>query len=215
MPDAHGKEGGRIMVTSLCCLTLEVYYRYLPLYKLDTPERTEDGRPRPAQKPRRGRNIAGAVILRRVRRSGTLTRCASEGSSFCVPSLVATTLKHRRVQWLTLRRVWQSTGSHGAGTSHRNRRGRFPDARDPPVPRPPAAPSQCGRFSMPPTRAATAKWRSTISSGSRPPIDSPATSPKRSISNCRDSTGWPSTRPLTRPKPRSDWPRPKRTSTSF
>ena len=29
------KPGGRIMVTSLCCLTLEVYYRYLPLYKLD------------------------------------------------------------------------------------------------------------------------------------------------------------------------------------
>lgn len=34
-PDPWGEQGGRIMVTSLCCLTLEVYYRYLPLYKLD------------------------------------------------------------------------------------------------------------------------------------------------------------------------------------
>jgi hypothetical protein len=33
--DAWGAQGGRIMVTSLSCLTLEVYYRYLPLYKLD------------------------------------------------------------------------------------------------------------------------------------------------------------------------------------
>ncbi len=31
----HGESGGRIMVTSLNCLTLEVYYRYLPLYQLD------------------------------------------------------------------------------------------------------------------------------------------------------------------------------------
>jgi hypothetical protein len=34
--DAFGKEsGGRIMVTALNALTLEVYYRYLPLYQLD------------------------------------------------------------------------------------------------------------------------------------------------------------------------------------
>jgi hypothetical protein len=33
--DAWGAQGGRIMMTSLSCLTLEVYYRYLPLYKLD------------------------------------------------------------------------------------------------------------------------------------------------------------------------------------
>jgi hypothetical protein len=32
---SHGEQGGRLMVTSLCVLTLEVYYRYLPLYKLD------------------------------------------------------------------------------------------------------------------------------------------------------------------------------------
>lgn len=32
---SHGEAGGRIMITSLCTLTLEVYYRYLPLYKLD------------------------------------------------------------------------------------------------------------------------------------------------------------------------------------
>lgn len=34
-PDPWGNQGGRLMVTSLCCLTLEVYYRYLPLYKMD------------------------------------------------------------------------------------------------------------------------------------------------------------------------------------
>jgi hypothetical protein len=33
--DAWGHLGGRLMVTSLSALTLEVYYRYLPLYNLD------------------------------------------------------------------------------------------------------------------------------------------------------------------------------------
>ena len=33
--DGHGKAGGRLMVTSLNLLTLEVYYRYLPLYYRD------------------------------------------------------------------------------------------------------------------------------------------------------------------------------------
>jgi hypothetical protein len=37
-PDPWRVPGGRIMVTSLCCLTLEVYYRYLPLYKLDAQD---------------------------------------------------------------------------------------------------------------------------------------------------------------------------------
>jgi hypothetical protein len=31
--DVHGKVGGRIMITSLSMLTLEVYYRHLPLYR--------------------------------------------------------------------------------------------------------------------------------------------------------------------------------------
>ncbi len=35
--DHWSDAGGRLMVTSLSCLTLEVYYRYLPLYKLDKP----------------------------------------------------------------------------------------------------------------------------------------------------------------------------------
>jgi hypothetical protein len=34
-PDPWGGAGGRMMMTSLSCLTLEVYYRYLPLYQLD------------------------------------------------------------------------------------------------------------------------------------------------------------------------------------
>jgi hypothetical protein len=33
--DAHGAQGGRIMQTSLSLLTLEVYYRHLPLYRRD------------------------------------------------------------------------------------------------------------------------------------------------------------------------------------
>ena len=31
--DAWGRQGGRVMQTSLSCLTLEIYYRYLPLFK--------------------------------------------------------------------------------------------------------------------------------------------------------------------------------------
>jgi hypothetical protein len=37
-PDKYGSQGGRLMMTSLCALTLEVYYRYLPLYKLEMEE---------------------------------------------------------------------------------------------------------------------------------------------------------------------------------
>jgi len=33
--DQWGEHGGRLMMTSLAALTLEVYYRYLPLYKID------------------------------------------------------------------------------------------------------------------------------------------------------------------------------------
>jgi hypothetical protein len=35
-PDAWGDQGGRLMMTSLSALTLEVYYRYLPLYQMET-----------------------------------------------------------------------------------------------------------------------------------------------------------------------------------
>ena len=36
-PDPWGKQGGRVMTTAIGCLSLEVYYRYIPLYKLDDP----------------------------------------------------------------------------------------------------------------------------------------------------------------------------------
>ena len=32
-PDPWGAQGGRLMTTCLAALTLEVYYRYIPLYK--------------------------------------------------------------------------------------------------------------------------------------------------------------------------------------
>jgi hypothetical protein len=35
--DAWGKRGGRLMETSLSALTLEVYYRYLPIFKSEVP----------------------------------------------------------------------------------------------------------------------------------------------------------------------------------
>ena len=49
-PDQWGAQGGRLVITSLSALTLEVYYRYLPLYKLDTED---DAKPvtAPAQNP--------------------------------------------------------------------------------------------------------------------------------------------------------------------
>jgi hypothetical protein len=44
--DLWGEIGGRLMITSLSALTLEVYYRYLPLYKLD--RESGAGHPAPA-----------------------------------------------------------------------------------------------------------------------------------------------------------------------
>jgi hypothetical protein len=55
--DAWGAQGGRLMMTSLAALTLEVYYRYLPLYKIEegadaAPVRAADkAAAKPAEKP--------------------------------------------------------------------------------------------------------------------------------------------------------------------
>jgi hypothetical protein len=43
--DLWSDTGGRLMLTSLSALTLEVYYRYLPLYKLDSETALRSGRP--------------------------------------------------------------------------------------------------------------------------------------------------------------------------
>jgi len=48
--DRWGGSGGRLMVTSLSCLTLEIYYRYLPLYQLDA-EKGEGAKKPAAEKP--------------------------------------------------------------------------------------------------------------------------------------------------------------------
>jgi hypothetical protein len=39
--DQHGSSGGRVMITSLSILTLEVYYRHLPLYNRDLVKTTK------------------------------------------------------------------------------------------------------------------------------------------------------------------------------
>jgi hypothetical protein len=43
--DQWGAQGGRLMITSLSLLTLEIYYRYMPLYAVDghreTPGKVE------------------------------------------------------------------------------------------------------------------------------------------------------------------------------
>jgi hypothetical protein len=52
--DTWGAFGGRLMMTSLSALTLEVYYRYLPLYKLDAEGKklpAGAGHPAPALEP--------------------------------------------------------------------------------------------------------------------------------------------------------------------
>ncbi|MBX3441551.1 MAG: terpene cyclase/mutase family protein [Planctomyces sp.] len=36
-PDPWGKQGGRLMTTAISSLSLEVYYRYIPLYKINDP----------------------------------------------------------------------------------------------------------------------------------------------------------------------------------
>jgi hypothetical protein len=60
--DVWGDAGGRLMMTSLSALTLEVYYRYLPLYKLDAegdtkgpPPPVSPGDKPPAEKPAGGK----------------------------------------------------------------------------------------------------------------------------------------------------------------
>jgi hypothetical protein len=52
--DTYGAMGGRVMTTSLSALTLEVYYRYLPLYQLDKEEekRKENSKNKEPQSPR-------------------------------------------------------------------------------------------------------------------------------------------------------------------
>ncbi len=47
VPDPWGAQGGRLYMTSLSALTLEVYYRYLPLFRVQGPGEAHDFAPRP------------------------------------------------------------------------------------------------------------------------------------------------------------------------
>ncbi|HKB36147.1 MAG TPA: prenyltransferase/squalene oxidase repeat-containing protein, partial [Gemmataceae bacterium] len=40
--DGHGRVGGRVMITSLSLLTLEIYYRYHPLYERPAPPKEKE-----------------------------------------------------------------------------------------------------------------------------------------------------------------------------
>ena len=53
--DTWGRNGGRVMQTALSCLTLEVYYRYLPLFKTEASDEARGG----ADKPVKGRAKGG------------------------------------------------------------------------------------------------------------------------------------------------------------
>ena len=46
--DRYGSQAGRHYVTSLSCLTLEIYYRYLPLYKVDAESAGQPAEAAPA-----------------------------------------------------------------------------------------------------------------------------------------------------------------------
>ena len=49
--DAWGAKGGRLFVTSLSALTLEIYYRYLSLYKVSHDPLFEEKQPRSRTRP--------------------------------------------------------------------------------------------------------------------------------------------------------------------
>ena len=61
--DIWGDIGGRLMMTSLSALTLEVYYRYLPLYKLD-----KEAAMTPASKRRAGKALPRRQTARETAR---------------------------------------------------------------------------------------------------------------------------------------------------
>ena len=46
--DQWSPQGGRHMITALSCVTLEIYYRYLPLYKVNAEDIGVAGFAKPA-----------------------------------------------------------------------------------------------------------------------------------------------------------------------
>jgi hypothetical protein len=43
-PEQHSTPGGRLYTTAMATMTLEVYYRYMPMYKETFVDRTPPGR---------------------------------------------------------------------------------------------------------------------------------------------------------------------------
>ena len=83
-PDIWGMKGGRMVTTTLSTLTLEVYYRYLPLYRWAAAARATRPR-RPRRRPRgrrRSCRIRARRRLRRLpprRRKTTASGCTAKG----------------------------------------------------------------------------------------------------------------------------------------
>ena len=80
--DMWGTQGGRLMVTSLATLTLEVYYRYLPLFKLDNDPQlapassvvpADAGKVLPLTPPLKLQSIAAQVVESGKRLNVTVT----------------------------------------------------------------------------------------------------------------------------------------------
>ena len=129
--DAWGPQGGRIMMTSLSCLTLEVYYRYLPVYVSDA---STSGRSSSAGEAANMQKTAGspadAIQPNSVWRDGNkvLTILERKGDAFRarfdvgqgIVREVTGPIKDDKLSWLAkdVRAVRGGPGGDNFGTIH-------------------------------------------------------------------------------------------------
>ena len=76
-PDIWGMKGRTVVTTTLSTLTLEVYYRYLPLYRMHGGGEGHPPRPRPAAGS--GRRWWPRIQAKRPLRSPSATAAADHG----------------------------------------------------------------------------------------------------------------------------------------